>query len=250
VIKNLVTSGCSFTMGDQSWTTVIQNELNIPRLFNLGSSGAGNRYIVNSVIDTIQYNQLLPQDTFVLVMFSGPARFDEIVSGEYWYLLSDYHWKTKLHTGEDGYWIHSGGRGNSWQDHNETVKLFIQKYVVSDPLTICKETLVAILALENFLQSRGFEYRFMSYVNYWTSDKESVAQGDFSLTHFCSHLPAYQEINFDKWIFSNDKKDCLYEFCFANHYLKEDNFHPTSFGHQEFAKNVILTQIDYLRNKT
>lgn len=248
--KNLVVSGCSFTQGDESWAHVIQKHFNIAKLFNLGSGGAGNRYICNSVIDAVQHNHLAPEETLVLVMWSGPSRFDELVSGEYWHLLSDYHYKIKSDHNEDGYWIHSGGRGNSWQDHVETVKLFRQKYVVSDPLAICKQTLANILALENFLQNRAFDYRFMSYVNYWKAGEESTVQGDFSLTHFCGDLPAYQQLDFDRWIFSNTGKDCLYEFCLENQLLEDDQFHPTTTGYREFVRRIILPQIDSLRNVT
>ncbi len=247
MIQNLVTSGCSFTAGN-SWPNVIQKITNIPNLFNLGSPGSGNRYIANSVIDTIQYNKLTPENTLVLVMWSGPGRLDERICGEYWYLLDDYFYKANLTHGEDGYWVHSGGRSGCWLDHRETTKLFQQKYIVSDPISLCKETLAYMLFLENFLQNHKFNYRFMSYLNYWSHDRESVLpNGDFSLTYFCEQLPAYQAINFDQWIFVNDRKDSLYEFCFENQWLGDDNYHPNLIGHREFVQKIILPHLDLTR---
>ena len=245
MIKNLVVSGCSFTAGKNSWARCVQDQLSVPNLFNVGSIGAGNRYIASSIIDVLQHHCLAPKETVILAMWSGPGRVDELVSGEYWYLLEDYPYKTFVLDCDDTYWIHSGGRGNSWLDHQETKKLFQHKYVTSDPFVLCKETLVHMSHLQNFLQNHGFRYKFMSYVNYWIPDKESVGNGDFSLTHFCSDWPTYRALEFQHWIFVNQQKDSLYEFCAAHDCVSSDNFHPTSLGHQQFAQQIILPQLDF-----
>ncbi len=249
MIENLLTSGCSFTQGNKTWACSISNHLDIPNLFNMGSSGAGNKYICSSVIDAIQYYNLNPCNTLVLVMWSGPSRRDILVSGEYWYLLSDYLYKTKLNDTGDTYWVHSGGRSNSWLRHAEVKKIFQHQYISVDPICDCKEALTHIVNLANFLENHGFVYRFMSYLNYWIHGKESTTNGDFCIPHFASNLPIYQNLNFDNWVFANDQKDGIYEFCHDHDCLSDDAFHPGKKGHDLFVEKVLAPQLIHVKDQ-
>jgi hypothetical protein len=241
MIKNVVASGCSFTEGI-SWTVPVANHFQA-QLYNLGHSGAGNRYIANSVIDCLQYKDLNPESTLVIVMWSGPGRKDALVSGEYWYLLSDYPGKAKFHDYEDCYWIFSGGRSNAWCDHIETRKIFEQDYLVSDPVTICKETLDNVIKLQIYLKYHGFKYFFMSYVNYWKADIESTVNGDFNIKYFAGHIPAFQKIDWSPWIFSSNTQDGIYEFSRDQNILHTDEFHPSLIAHNRFASEVIIPRL-------
>lgn len=244
LIKTLVTSGCSFTQGQLSWAGFLQQSLGASDFFNLGAAGAGNRYIASSVIDCIEHNRIDPDTAMIMVMWSGPARKDALVSGEYWHLLSDYHLKTSMQNCPDSYWIFSGGKSNSWPDHKETVKLFEQSYLVSDPVTLCKETLENITRLQDYLQMRGFRYRFMSYANVWRSKTESVVNGDYSLAHFVGNLPLYPSLQQNHWVFVNTAFDCIHEFCLERNLLTRDRFHPSPEGHQQFVQQVLLPNIN------
>lgn len=250
MIKNLVTSGCSFTAGDRTWARYICDCLGIKNFFNLASGGAGNRYIASSVIDAIHYHDLAPEETLVLVMWSGVNRQDALVSGEYWYLLSDYLYKAKFNDSADTYWVHSGGRSNSWMDHDEVKKIFLHRYTSVDPYCDCKETLDNILKLENYLENNNFDYRFMSYLNYWTPQLESTVNGDFCIPYFAEHLSIYQKFNFKNWIFVNDQKDCIFEFCQAQNELSQDNFHPSRQGHYLFARTVLQPLLNQERQRS
>jgi hypothetical protein len=250
MIKNLVTSGCSFTAGKKTWAQVVCDRLRIPNFYNVGSAGAGNRYIAQSVVDAVQHYCLDTSETLVLVMWSGAGRLDALVSGEYWYLLSDYYYKTKINDLGDNYWIHSGGRSNAWMDHHETKKIFQHQYIISDPCCCCKETLDNIRDLESYLQNHEILYKFMSYVNYWNDQQESTANGDFCIPTFTAHLPMYQQLNLRNWIFVNNQKDCIFEFCRDNSCISDDGFHPSLQGHELFVDTVMMSYLNKFKEQT
>jgi hypothetical protein len=241
MIKNIVASGCSFTLAP-SWAESVASHFQFD-LYNLGRDAAGNRYIANSVIDCLEYENLDPESTLVMVMWSGPNRKDVLVSGEYWYLLTDYPWKSKFNDYEDCYWIFSGGVSNSWYDHKECRKIFEQSYIMADPFTICKESLENIIKLQTYLKQHRYRYFFMSYVNYWVPDSESVVNGDYSIEHFVGHLPIFQQIDWKPWIFCSNTRDGIYEFSRDRFILDADQFHPSQSAHKRFATEIIIPRL-------
>lgn len=244
MIKNLVTSGCSFTESinqGKSWASELATLLQVENHVNMAKGAAGNVYICNSIIDCLETKHFDPRHTLVLVMWSGPDRKDVLVSGEYWYLLNAYPNKIVVND-PDGYWIFSGGRGNSWQDFEETRKLFEPFYVSSDPHVMCKETLRSMLHLQSYLLARGYLYRFMSYMNYFLPDlkTQSIDMGSLNIPFFSQSIIDFQNLDFTNWIFWNKNKDTIYEFCRTNDLIGDDNCHPSKQGHKQYAEQVLL----------
>ena len=88
MIKNLIVNGCSFTYETpESWATHLRWALDVPFYRNLAFSGAGNRYICDSTIEYLESNNFVPEDTLVVVMWSGVGRQDLRITKE-WY---DYY---------------------------------------------------------------------------------------------------------------------------------------------------------------
>lgn len=247
MIKNLIVSGCSFTDNRRhpTWVDTVAEQLTTTTVINLGRAGAGNAYISQSVIDCLTRNHFAPTETMVIVMWSGPDRHDVRVAGDYWYLLEDYHSKTNIGD-PDGYWVFSGGRSNSWIDHVETRKLFLHHYTTIDPVIMCSQTLYQILMLSVYLEHQGFSQYFMSHLNYWDSDpsRESVTDGSLNVAFFCRNLPIFQCMAFDRWIFSNNNKDSIYEFCRDRDLLSADQFHPSAMGHKLYAEQIIAPYLE------
>lgn len=87
--KNLIVSGCSFTVGEQSWANVLAKEYNL-NLVNLAAAGAGQEHIKDSLILWIERQCPSPADTLIGIMWSNPWRHDLMVSGCKHHDLSSY----------------------------------------------------------------------------------------------------------------------------------------------------------------
>jgi len=249
MIKNIVSSGCSFTYGQYTWPNFVKAALPAQQLYNVSAGAAGNEYIASSVVDCIQCQDLDPADTLVLVMWSGADRIDKLVSGEYWYLLSDYECKVKIDDRPDGYWIFSGGHCNAWLDHPETIKLFQPDYITADPHTFSKKSLQYIMALESFLVARGFRYRFMSFTNCWDPSQESAGQTNWSVAHFARDTAMMMQWDFSPWVFVNQRRDGIYELCCQRDLISDDDFHPSPEGQRVFAEEFLIPNIVEMLNE-
>lgn len=248
MIKKILVSGCSFTESN-SWANHLAKILNL-NLINVAKAGAGNDYIGNSIIDELSTNQYTPKDTLVLVMWSGTGRKDLRTGIDYWNILNSYTYRSKTHTKNfngnmdlDKCYVFSGGLSNSWTTNNDTKKLFQELYKSSDPFSLCKDSLVNFINLENFLKVNGYKYKFTSFQNYWSPLIESTqATGDYSIGWFGKNISLYKNFNFSDWFFVNENKDCLFEYS-ESRKLIDHTAHPTTQGHQMFAENVVLPAI-------
>ena len=247
MIKNFVVNGCSFTddVEGNTWATYIDNEFKFENYTNLAHGAAGNFYIANSTVNYLESTNLNPSETLVIIMWSGTGRKDIRISGEwYYYFENQYNWRAQSQKGnESEYYLFSGGLTNSWLTNPDTKKIFNWAYKLSDPVSLCKDTLMYIMSLENYLKARGYRYRFSSFVNYWsTSQDYNKFTGDYSIDFFLKDDLVYQNFNFDPWIFVNSDRDCLAEF--AESIIELDStIHPTESGHQKFAKQIIIPHL-------
>ena len=104
-MKTLLVGGCSFTTPNeyidergvkmQSWPEYVAGKLDL-NLVNLAWVGAGNSYIADSIQNYIIANNPDPNNTIVLVMWSGTTRKDVRVSNSFFQAISDYPFKTTL----------------------------------------------------------------------------------------------------------------------------------------------------------
>ena len=239
--QTLVAGGCSFTLGPSSWACCAADHMGWD-LINLAAGGAGNDYICRSVIETLESQDLDPAHTLIMVMWSGIGRKDFAVSGEYWYWLDDYVCKSQMPECDHGYWAHSGGL-SGWMEHVRARDVFGAYYRSSDPVVMCKDTLHNIVTLEHYLKDRGYAYWFMSYHNYWRADQQSITTGEYTLGWFARDLEMYQRMQFDRWLFLDDQKDCIFEFCRDRNLLGRDGWHPSPEGHKTWFHQVIQPMI-------
>ena len=138
----IITSGCSFTLGDGTWPYHI-NQKKYGSVANVGDTGAGNSYISRSVIWEVN-DQLKkgknPNDITVLIMWSGVSRKEFLstirenplhklwVDGPHknWMgnFIHDDHWRR--HPSTDSTWIKSSIPYMSWD--NKSVTKFLDLY--------------------------------------------------------------------------------------------------------------------------
>jgi hypothetical protein len=245
--KNLIVSGCSFTEETKirtSWASYVKDYLEISNYVNLGRSAAGNFYICNSIIDEIQKNNYAPDDTLVLVMWSGPGRIDLRLAYDILSLIR-YPYKQVSYELDKNY-LFSSGLSNSWKTYPDVHPIFQPLYLNSDHHSLAKDTLMHITNLENFLLVNKIQFKFMSFCNIWDDKNECIPTGCPSLGHFAKGTAALDKINFKNWIFADKQKNCIYEHSKQFGLLEPDGFHPTREGHKRFANEVILQYLENL----
>jgi len=241
MIANLVINGCSYTQGN-SWAQNVNAALKPKNYQNLAHQGAGNFYIANSTIDYLSSSDFDPAETLVIIMWSGSGRKDLRISGEwYYFFMEQYMYGAKSFNGnESEYYLFSGGLANSWMADPTTKKVFDWAYKLSDPVSLCKDTLTHIVNLENYLRMHNYQYRFAGFVNQWSDTFDySPICGDYSLGHFLADIPMYKNYSFDNWIFVDQARNCLGEFASGIGQL-DSTMHPTSTAHKLFAEQVVI----------
>jgi hypothetical protein len=248
MIKNLVVSGCSFTeTRSGGWADQVAEKIKFEKFINLAKSGAGNFYIADSLVQCLATEKLVPDETLVLVMWTGITRKDICVSEDYFKILDKISGVIQY----DQCYALSGGIAGTWQadiNRSNIFKWFIHPlfdalYKATDYASFSHDTLSNMISTKSFLELHGYNYRFMSYVNYWGTGPQQVSPNlDFNIKEFIPNDPLLGLIG-DKWIWADNNNMCFYEFAKQKNLLTDDNFHPSQEGHNLFAKTVILPQL-------
>jgi hypothetical protein len=246
-------SGCSFTQWPQypggpniCWPKYLHDLHPDWQIKSLAEAGAGNQYICDSVIRELSENSY---DT-VLVMWSGVSRLDYLTSLEddAWEKLFDsYGFYRRLPNNKLG-WIFSGGQFGTWYKNPVAHKMFYEMYKVSSRLSLANINLMEIVKLQNYLEANRINYRFTSYVNYWTTGEYISPNGDFGVYDFPELQSIINQINFNKWMFLDDQKNTIYDLALANNDFQDDKFHPGANTHRQWAELLskdLITSVTY-----
>lgn len=241
MIKNLIVSGCSFTQADYNWALGTIEKVGALNHINLARSAAGNTYICDSVIDCLLTERPNPEETLVLVMWSGLTRKDLIVPK---IIYDDIQYKHKSQCYQS-YYVFSGGQLGTWNTDTMIKPAFSGTYRLDNEITFGRETLRNIIKLQEFLTARRYKFKFMSYVNYWEDTEKPIGDMDFSLTHYLKYDTWYQSVDFSKWIFADSQKNSIYEYTKQHQLFEDDGFHPNRQAHQEFAYKYIYPAVKH-----
>lgn len=252
MIQNFIANGCSFTEYvnhpdgiTKTWATYLAEELAIQNHVNLASSGAGNDYICHSTIDYLEANNLDPQDTLVIVMWSGPARIDVPMSKD-WYQHIKFGEYSCCKTNGNSYWINSGGMAGSWKNYNISRNVFEHLYKITDPVDLGMQSLRYFIMLESYLKQHGSKFLFTSFINYWDTSKEytDISVGEYNLGWLCQEQPIFKNFDFSNWLFTNNKRDTIGEFSWDDQ--SNRNAHPRDEMHQRFAREIVLPRVQQI----
>jgi hypothetical protein len=163
VYTNLLVSGCSFTFNNSdehvcSWPYYLKDLANFNQVYDCSQSGTGSNHIFNSVINEIETNSnILPGNTYIVVMWSGLTRTDVIATQDIttpWHFMSNYKFDDTFATLS----IYNGATeknmlGDLCRQYKKLVSVDAQIY----------ESLLKIIALDNYLKNKKFKFIFLSW---------------------------------------------------------------------------------------
>jgi hypothetical protein len=237
----VLTVGCSFADGDQSWAKIITDFF--PGSDRVAFPAVGNRWISSIVQDyTIKKKYDL-----VLVMWTGYTRLDVPTA---WIdrRLEKYEFcpsrKSFVESSFD--WISSGSLNGSWSGSKDPAvkSLFENIYLEIDHEIAAYMTLSDIISSQSLLKCQGIPYYFMTYVNYWSqarpnSDLNSwYYDTDLSIDRFSNLDHLKNHIDWNCWIFDQGTNG-IYERCMSSDDLAEDDLHPGVEIHKSWADKIL-----------
>lgn len=212
--KNLLVSGCSFTFNNSevnicTWPYYLADLAQFETVYDLSQIAAGNNHIFNSVIYEIEANNnITPENTLIIVMWSGLTRTDVIV---------EQGQRNEMHYRFDKRF----STLNIYNDPKNTNPVdelsFLYKKIVSPDSQIL-ESLIKIKALQGYLEFRNFRYVFLS----WMDPAPELSRIQTPLTMIIDNIPY------------------LYEFVQQRNMLIPNDGHPSPDGHLLWTRNCLI----------
>lgn len=229
--KNLVVGGCSFTVtsnGDTvptTWPYYLRDLASIREVFSCAIPGAGNYFISQSIMWGIETKKLHPDDTLIVVMWSGNNREDEIFSSDA--IDSDsnfvYQFTDKVCHGLTGQATRNGDGNTQWFGYRD-----IHKFKSFESRSI--ENAIWKIGLKRYLNGLGYQSIFVNFLNPAFPSRTN----DFDIVKF---LPDTIKTTYSSIM---DPLQDMYSFCLKKMLLGDDDFHPSPDGHLAWTRDVLL----------
>lgn len=218
--KNLLVSGCSFTYNNSeehsvTWPYYLKDFCGFETVYDCSLPGAGNYHILQSNMWTIENKNLNPEDTLVIVMWSGFFRDDFIINYD---MLDDYPFVFNYTKNT------SSAISNSIAGSDD-----LKQYKSEESRAI--ENFLYINSLSNYLQNKKFKFLFFNYLDYTLPNRS----GEKDIVDF---LPQDIQTKLDKIIDNNIEN--IYRFSLKNNLLDSDDFHPSPDGHMQWTKKHLV----------
>lgn len=197
-----------------TWPIYTRDLLDISTVYDYSCSGAGNYHICNSVIHGLETDKtILPENTLVIVMWSGFDRDDFLVDRN---AIKKNDWS--YHYDPNTSVCCSGGLLG---DSNSLLSIENIKKIKSWH-SRCVENYLYIVSLKNYLENRGFEY-------YFTNFSSDVKQHGFDIKAYCN-------FNFND-LFT--VRPFLGDFAVGT----VDGSHPTAEWHHRWSEEILIPYI-------
>jgi hypothetical protein len=227
-IKNLVVSGCSFTFNNSeddacTWPYYLKDLGNFGQVYDCSLPGAGNYHISQSLQWSLELENLNPDDTLVIVMWSGNNRDDLIVPSvaikSYPFL---FRYSSTVFSGISG----GLGKGGTL---NNILSEEIAKSKNNDSRSI--ENFLYINSTWHYLKSKNYRFCFLNYGN------RTDIKKDFEINHA---VPLHLKEKNSKMFLNVDP---LYNWSVKNNLLTDDLFHPSCDGHLGWTRSALIPSL-------
>lgn len=238
--KHLVVSGCSFTHNNWHeshcvWANALAH-WSCMTIDNLAIPGAGNTHIKNSIVLHLERTRPDPDNTLILVMWSGPERIDWITDKnsskfrEKYPFSYDYTQNNELTLG-----------GNWWANKAEShlLQTLIEYSKYQSGSSLALNSWIQIQDLENYLKCNNYEYYFLSWFNY----NDPIHSGNcwINFDQECNQMglsrPTWQ------WLATDVDKSLGRWTQNRPEYLWTDKLHPTWQGHEAWLRAVLVPEL-------
>ena len=164
--SNLLVSGCSFTYNNSdqhacSWPYYLKDLCGFKEVYDCSQSGAGQNHILYSIVNEIETtDDITPENTFVIIEWSGFTRVDVIADSEITkdiHFMSNYKYNKRFATlsiSED-----EPGEKTDIGSLNKMYRKLV------DPDAQIYQGCLNICLMKNYLESKGFNYVFTSMMD-------------------------------------------------------------------------------------
>ena len=228
---NLIVSGCSYVYNNHdssgvTWPYYFRDLGGFDQVLDTSLPGAGNYHIASSLQWAIEMDQPDPNDSFVIVMWSGHDRDDYICPITN---IKPYPFKFRYSDK-----VESGITGGDGRNSN-TIEFFAQNKTQESKAI---ENYLCINGLWNFLQNKGYKFLFLDYLD--RSLPNLTADFDIG-----KYLPPKLNDNLTKMITHTTD---LYTWSLGRNYLSSDLLHPVPDGFLSWSREILLPTVkSYLK---
>jgi hypothetical protein len=260
--KFYIFGGCSFTDMDGSWARVIRSQhlSNPTQSKNCAKSGAGNKFIASAVIDTALKVEKLGFTPDISIMWSSPTRFELPINFETPFVNqlfeesrrqnNDFNPGTFLHhniNGEidrssvDNFWLMQCSKVTSktkWTHDKAIDEMYVDAFekfqeILWNSNYQWHNTLTSILSVQWLCEIKKWPYRFTTF-------REGL--GEYIRQCSPQFLSLQQEINWDKFVFTDNNYGGLREFTLSTINTWDDGHdnHPSHDAHKLFVNDFWL----------
>jgi 5-methylcytosine-specific restriction endonuclease McrA len=162
--SNLLVSGCSYVYNNSddkvaTWPYYLRFLINFDEVYDCSQSGAGANHVFNSIINELETNKnLTSSNTLVIVMWPNLSRTDVIAETTVtkpWHFMSNYNFNTDFSTLSIFRTLPNSS--------TELEKLCKQYSMLISPEAQIYESCLKIIALQQYLISKSFDYIFLSW---------------------------------------------------------------------------------------
>lgn len=229
--KNLVVAGCSFTTTHRgpnvptSWPYYLRDLSKFDRVFSCAIPGGGNYFISQSLVWGLENQQLKPDQTLVVVMWSGNDREDEIFSEDAIDLDANfvYYFTDNVCHGMAGSPHRNSDPNTKWYGHRDIYKF-------KNKQSRAVENAIWTISLKGYLNDAGYQSIFVKFLDPAVPN----ITANFDIVDF---LPPTIKTKYNSVM---DPIQDMYSFCLKKMLLGEDNFHPSPDGHLAWTRERLL----------
>lgn len=231
---NLIVSGCSFTHNHKddiisAWPYYLRDFGGFKEVLDCSIPGAGNNHISDALIWGLEIDQPPPENSLVIVMWSGNDRDDLICSS------SNIRQNTcaKFYYTDDVMSGISGGSHKSAKTNTDKNDTFNDVKRVKNYRSRAIENYLIITKTWNYLTNKGYKFVFLQFM----SDALPSRTLHFDIKKF---LPLTAQIQYEKMMTQIINP---YEWAFANDQLSLDLYHPNPRSNETWAKEILLPKL-------
>jgi len=227
---NLVVGGCSFTYTNHtkvptSWPYYLRDLAGFKQVYSCAMPGAGNNFISKSIVWGLENSNLSPEETLIVVMWSGHDREDGIFSSDAIDKGANfvYNYTDNVCHGSTGGPNREGDMTLHWWGYRD-----IHKYKSLESRAV--ENAIWKIQMKKYLDASGYRSIFVDFLDPSVPNRSE----NFDIVKFLPDTikEAYTAIM--------DPIQDIYSFCLKRMLISDDDFHPSPDGNLAWTREILI----------